>query len=205
MPKLGYHPATWRWDGDLDRLWAAIADIADIGWDGFEFAGPGLESYYSRPEAFAGRLRDLGLELSSMYVHSSFADEAALARELETVRQTAEFCAAVGCGVVLIDGGAKLNGDHHGEGDYQRVAAGANRMGEIIRGCGLTCAWHQHWGTLFEFPPAFHRLMALSDPELVGFCPDTAQLTLGLFDVEQAFDEYLDQKLTHELNQALAA
>ena len=193
MPKLGFHPAIWQCGDSEDRFWQAVSDMAAAGWDGFEVAGPILERYYDDPAPFVSRMTDFGLALATVYSGCSFADAAALETELERVTRAADFCQAVGCEVLLIDGGTKLHGQHHGEPDYQRVAAGANRMGEIARQRGLTCAWHQHWGTMFEFPPAFHRLMALTDPALVKFCPDTAQLSLGLFDLGEVFHEYIEQ------------
>jgi inosose dehydratase len=193
MPKLGFHPCIWKCGTDLVRFWEAVGDMAAAGWDGFEVAGPLLEPYYDRPDEFARLLADHGMELSTVYSGHSFAEPQAIGAEIERVRRLADFCRAVGCEVLLIDGGTKQSGQHHGEADYERVARAANRMGEAAREHGLTCAWHQHWGTMFEFPPAFHRLMALTDPDLVKFCPDTAQLSLGLFDLPEVFTEYLDR------------
>lgn len=173
-------------------MWQAMDTIAELDWDGFEFAGRGLSVYYDRPEQFGGTLRAKGIELSTIYTGCSFAAEDAIEAELGYVTAAADFCAALGVETILIDGGRK--GDGAGtEEDYRRVAAAANRMGEIARERGRTCSWHQHWGTLFEYPDAFDRLMALTDPELVRFTPDTAQLTLGGFDLVHVFTRYLDR------------
>jgi len=193
MPRLGFHPAIWQCGDSEERFWEAVADMAACGWDGFEVAGPILERHYDNPGPFLSGMADFGLRLSTVYTGCSFADAEAIEREIERVTRAADFCQAAGCEVLLIDGGTKLHGQHHGEPDYRRVADAANRMGEVARQRGLTCAWHQHWGTMFEFPPAFHRLMALTDPDLVKFCPDTAQLSLGLFDLVEVFNEYVDR------------
>ncbi len=93
-----------------------------------------------------------------------------------------------GCQNLLIDGGEPT--DQATPDDYQRVADVANLVGSLAREAGLVCSWHQHWGTLFERPEAFDALMELTDPELVRFCPDTAQLTMGDFDVLATFRKY---------------
>jgi inosose dehydratase len=173
-------------------MWRAVDTIAKVGWDGFEFAGRGLSPYYDRPEVFGATLKAKGVELSTIYTGCSFADEEAIEREMQAVTAAADFCAALGVQTILIDGGRKQDGEGT-EADYQRVAAAANRMGQIARERGLTCSWHQHWGTMFEYPDAFDRLMALTDPELVRFTPDTAQLTLGGFDLVKVFSRYLDR------------
>jgi inosose dehydratase len=90
---------------------------------------------------------------------------------------------------LLIDGGGPLSAAPTAD-DYHRVAEVANLVGSIARDAGLVCSWHQHWGTLFERPEAFDALMELTDPELVKFCPDTAQLTMGDFDVLATFRKY---------------
>jgi len=190
--KLGYHPATWGKRDRLPALWEAMDTIAEARWDGFEFAGRGLSVYYDRPEQFGGMLNAKGIELSTIYTGCSFADEEAIEAELGYVTDAADFCAALDVETILIDGGRKRDGAGT-EADYRRVAAAANRMGEIARERGRTCSWHQHWGTLFEYPDAFERLMALTDPELVRFTPDTAQLTLGDFDLVEVFTRYLDR------------
>ena len=173
-------------------MWEAMDTIAEMGWDGFEFAGRGLWVYYDRPEPFRGTLAAKGLELSSVYTACSFADQEAIETELRYVREAADFCAALGVETILIDGGRKTDAAGT-EADHRRVASAANRMGEMARERGCTCSWHQHWGTLFEYPEAFERLMALTDPQLVRFTPDTAQLTLGGFDLMEVFTRYLDR------------
>ena len=69
----------------------------------------------------------------------------------------------------------------------------ANMLGQYARSLGLTLAWHQHWGSIFEVQAPFHRLMELTDPGLVGFCPDVGQLALGDFDVVDTVRRYVDR------------
>jgi inosose dehydratase len=195
MIKLGYHPATWGKQDRVQAVWEAVDTIAEMGWDGFEFAGQGLSVYYDRPESCGDPLKAKGIELSTVYTGCSFADDEAIQTELGHVTEAADFCAALAVETILIDGGRNKDGPKTAgtEVDYQRVATAANRMGEIARERGRVCSWHQHWGSLFEYPDAFDRLMALTDPELVRFTPDTAQLTLGGFDLVDVFTRYLDR------------
>ncbi len=43
---------------------------------------------------------------------------------------------------------------------------------------------------MFEWSAPFGRLMALTDANLVKFCPDMAQLSMGDFDVHATVREY---------------
>lgn len=187
--KLGYHLAPWIRDGHLENIPRALDEISLTGWDGLELSGQWLvDSYGRRP----GELRELlalhDLELASVYFRPSYVAERR-AQDLELTRRVVDVTASAGGKIVLIDGGAQQPGGNTEE-DYQRVAEIANQVGAAAKEAGLQCCWHQHWGTMFEWSAPFDRLMALTDPELVKFCPDSAQLWMGDFDVPATFQKY---------------
>lgn len=187
--RLGYHPATYRSAGLSSERF--LDDMAELGWDGFEVAGIWLmEEYEGREAELCLELRSRGLELASIYTSAGYATAEEVEHYLTQAERVARFCCVVGCRTLLMDGG-RCNDDGYSAEDYHRVADAANRAGAIAQRHGLTLSWHQHWGTMFEYPADFARLMALTDPQLVRFTPDTAQLTLGGFDVAQTFREYL--------------
>ena len=187
MIRLGYHPATYvRQEIDPDT---ALRDIAASGWSGFEWFPGTLKAAYADPEAYAKYLGETGLVISGIYCSCSFADEATIAEWRSTVDRTIDFCTAIGCGYIMFDGGStKLQRDAD---TIRSIAAEANRMGQRIVDAGLICTWHQHWGTIFEYPSEFGALMAATDPDIVKCTPDTAQLALGDFDIPATFEKYL--------------
>ncbi len=187
--KLGYHLAPWVRDNHFENFHRALDEISLTGWDGLEFSGQWLVDNYGRRP---GDLRDLlalhDLEIASAYFRPSYRRERRV-QYLELTRRVIDVAEAAGCENVLIDGG-EPSGASATDEDYQRVAELANLVGSLVREAGLRCSWHQHWGTIFELPGPFDRLMALTDPDLVGFCPDTAQLTMGSFDLRATFQTY---------------
>jgi len=188
MVKLGYHPATWG--GRLEGLWRGLECMSRCGWDGFEYCYDDLEEWYDRPREFRQRIEAPGLTLSGLYLSSGFRDADEVARHRARVEAAIPFCVEVGCEFVLLDGGARKDSGEYSEADFRRVADAANRCGQICRAAGLFCSWHQHWGTMFEFQAQFDRLMELTDPDLVLCTPDTAQLSLGDFDVVETVRRY---------------
>ncbi len=182
MLKLGYHPATFPGRG-LDRLLASLPTVRAEGWDGLEYCARTLEPWFDRPERVRGPLDEMGLVLSGLYYTCGFTSDEETEAWVEGAERVARFCADVGCHLMLIDGGRKDGGG--GEEQIARVARAANAAGRICHSRGLVCSWHQHWGTIFEHEEPFERLMALTDPELVCFTPDTAQLARGGFDVPE--------------------
>jgi inosose dehydratase len=187
--KLGYHLAPWVRDGHLENFHRALDEISLTGWDGLEFSGQWLvEQYGRRPHDLRDLLALHDLEVASAYFRPTYQRDQR-ERDRELARRVVDVTAAVGGGNVLIDGGApKPEGTT--DDDYQRVAEVANLVGALAREAGVQCSWHQHWGTMFEWSAPFDRLMALTDPALVKFCPDTAQLAMGDFDVLATFEKY---------------
>lgn len=94
---------------------------------------------------------------------------------------------------VLLDGGEKEYRDEFNSLDeYIRcIAETANELGHYAMSLGLNLAWHQHWGSLFEVEANLDRLMELTDPSVVGFCCDVAQITLSHMDVLSIMRRYI--------------
>ncbi len=190
MIRLGYHPATFAGEG-FDKLVASLTTVCAEGWDGLEYSARVLEPWFDRPGEVRALLDGADLVFSGLYHTCGFRDDAEVADWLDRGERLAGFCTAVGCGLILIDGGAKDGGG--GEEQIRRAAEGADEMGRLCARHGLTCSWHQHWGTIFEYEQPFERLMALTDPDLVRFTPDTAQLSLGDFDVPATVRRHADR------------
>ena len=189
MIRLGYHPATYC--QHEVPVAAALEDISATGWDGFEWFPAPLEDAYADPESYRAYLRTLNLEISGLYCSCSFLDDAQVSKWQKTVDRTIEFAVAVGTEYIMFDGGSC---DLPRDGQtIDRIASLANAVGQRIVVAGLVCTWHQHWGTIFEYPDEFHALMASTDPEVVKFTPDTAQLALGDFDLPVTFERYVDR------------
>ena len=193
--ELGFHPAIWlcQEGGHEKHFLRAAKEMSELGWDGFEYAGKGLEEYYGREKELKRILSDLDLELCAFYCANAYVYPEKVREELEQAKRKADFLAKMGNQpILLIDGGAKREGGNTDE-DLRMVAEGANHLGRIAKARGLTAVWHQHWGTILEHRDPFYRFMEWTDPELVYFCPDTAQLSLGDFDLIEVFTRFADR------------
>jgi len=188
--KIGFGAALWVRDNHPGNFHRMLDELSLEGYDGLEYAGLWLlEQYERRPGEFRELMQMHDLEFSATYHHCEYLIPERQQSELELAKRKADFLAAVGAPVLMIDGAHKRP-EVATDDDIKVVAGMANRMGEIGRERGLTVAWHQHWGTTFEVKATFDRLMELTDPELVKFCPDTGQLTLGDFDLVETFKKY---------------
>lgn len=194
--KIGFAPQPWIRDGNIHNFYRMLDDMALIGLDGFEGNHPFLLDRYERQ---TGEFRELlaihDLELASFYASITFLDPDLRQRGIEEAKRRYRFAAEVGSLCALLDGGRKRPGISPAELDDQIkvIAESANMLGEYARFCGLTLGWHQHWGSIFDVEDNFHQLMDLTDPALVGFCPDVGQLALSGINEVETVGRYADR------------
>ncbi len=194
--KIGFGSQLWLGYDNFQGLPRMLDEMSLVGLDGFEMCYPLIIEKYERR---VGELRTLlamhDLELASYYTGCSFTDPARMQPEAEEVRRRCRFLAELGSQFILLDGGRKLSGETPAQlqDRIAWIADQANELGAFANSCGITLAWHQHWGSIFEVEENLHRLMALTDPALVKFCPDVGQLALCDFDPVAIVKRYADR------------
>ncbi len=194
--KIGFGAHIWLRDDHLENHHRMLDEMSLIGFDGLEMSRPYLiDQYEQRPAELRRILEMHDLELSSYYLGLTYDVPEERERGVREFQRRCRFVAELGYQNVLIDGGRKRPGTTPAqlEDHIQRAAETANLLGEYAASLGLRLSWHQHWGSIFEVQAPFHRLMELTDPALVGFCPDVGQLMLGDFDVVETVRRYVDR------------
>ncbi len=192
--KLGFGTQLWLMDNHYENFYRMLDELALIGFDGFEVCYPFLIEWYEhRPDELKKLLGMHGLEVASYYTGIGFDTAEKRKWGMEEVKRRCRFLNRLGSQYLLLDGGDKdFHADFNNLDDYIHcIANTANALGEYAQSQGITLAWHQHWGSVFEDEPAFHRLMELTDPALVGFCPDVGQLVLSGFDPVETVRRYV--------------
>ena len=79
------------------------------------------------------------------------------------------------------------------EAGFKAMCECFNRIGEAAGEMGFQAGVHNHLNAMVEGPEEVHRCMALTDPRLFHFCPDTAHLHLGGSDVVEMYRRYKDR------------
>ncbi len=192
--KIGFGTQLWLKDNHFENFHRMLDEMALIGLDGFEMCYPFLIEWYEhKPQELRRLLAMHGLELASYYTGIGFGRKDSIPQQVEEFKRRCRFVHALGGANVLLDGGEKdWQRDYPDVEEYiQVIAETANELGGYARSLGLTLSWHQHWGSVFEDEGAFQRLMALTDPQVVGFCPDVGQLALCGFDVVATIQRYV--------------
>src|SRR5277367_4959422 len=65
-----------------------------------------------------------------------------------------------------------------------------NHIGELAGTYGFRAGLHNHLDQMVEKPDEIHRCLAMTDPKLFDFSPDTAHLHLGGSNVVEMFERY---------------
>ena len=179
-------------------------EIAAAGYQGTEL---GPFGYYPMDAALLrAELGKRKLQLASSYVPLPLEQEGAVESILNTVGRVAALLRVFGVKEIIIAGNtspARLEiagsvaadgSDGWSSGEWQRAAKALTAAARMCREqFGLRVAFHHHAGTYVETPAEVARLMAMTDPELVGLCFDTGHYLYGGGDVLEAAEQYADR------------
>jgi inosose dehydratase len=153
----------------------AVREIGLAGYAGIEIFDGGLLEWERRPSELRRLLADNGVELTGVYSGANFIYQDILEEEFWRIEKAATLAAAFGAGVLTVGGGAKRH-DGTTDLDYERLAAGLDRVCDVAERHGLQAAYHPHLTTIVEHEDQVDRILAMSR---IGFCPDTGHLAAG--------------------------
>jgi sugar phosphate isomerase/epimerase len=184
MLKVGCQTYTWEmlgdgWRGRVDDILDAVAGA---GYQGIEITNSMIGEYAGRPEEFARAIKDRGLDLAAFAYASpaGLTDPSARQRELAEADEAMRFVGHFP-GVVLALGGASTPERSEVEPKIAFAAAFYNEVGRRGKAAGVPVAFHphSHHGSIFESREEYQRIMELTDPDLVGWNPDTGHIVRG--------------------------
>jgi sugar phosphate isomerase/epimerase len=181
------------WAGGPDDLLAAIGGA---GYAGIEITGGMIGGYRNRPEDFARELETHRLELIAFAWASASgftqpdafeSDLAAAAKALDFVSQFPSAILSLGSATIVSPGPRA-----------EKFAAAAkvyNAIGAMGQRRDVTVTFHpsSHHNTLLLDGADYERIMALTDPGVIGWVPDTGHMLRGGMDVAETLQTYLDR------------
>lgn len=196
--RVGIGPIGWV--NDDIRTWGAgtsglqvMAEMAAAGYAGSEMS----YSYPQEPGELRAALARHGLVLAAAYRWTNLANPDRLAEETAQTKAHIDFCKAAGAAFATVaEGVQSLHWDLDGERSavtplsdeqWRCLVEGLHACGRYAREQGITLTVHPHGGTAIESAAEINRLLASTDPELVGYCPDTAHIVYGGSDPAELF------------------
>jgi inosose dehydratase len=197
MIKIANAPCSWGvLEFDLEGKAAGYAqvldEIAGTRYQGTELGDWGFLP--TEPAQLREALQARGLALLGAFVPVLLKDPGAHAGGVEAAVRTARLLAgAAGAApfIILADDNCRVSArgqnagrirPEHGlsDADWQVFAEGAELIAETVRQeTGLRTAFHHHCAGYVETPAEVDRLLALTDPGLLGLCLDTGHYRFG--------------------------
>ena len=179
--RVGHTSITWGIPGDAAR---ALADLAEIGYRGFETFG------FVLTQQDVGRLiEETGVPLVAAYCEGTFVDPAHADEDMAAIDGWARRLKALGGEIVVLGAKPRTTPANSPE-DYRTMAAALDEIGRRCAHLGLVAAVHPHTGTPIETREEIDRTLELTDPDLVFFAPDSGQIAKGGSDPVEVFRAY---------------
>jgi inosose dehydratase len=192
----GYDPLyDWTSPPPFEQL---LTEMAETGYEGTEIS-------YHFPddvEELRAALKRHGLKSAATFHEVQLLDPALHKAESARAMVVADRLQALGSDVLILSdhtsdhrisvaGRVAADGsDGLSEPQWRSLADGLNLIGEALRRRGMRGVLHPHVGTFVETRAEIDRILELTDPELVGLCPDTGHLAYGGADPEAVFVDY---------------
>ncbi|MDP6750872.1 MAG: sugar phosphate isomerase/epimerase [Candidatus Poribacteria bacterium] len=172
--------------------------IAKHGLPGVEPYRGGLIAWLDQPQALKDLLDEHGIRLITASnggpgQSMTFIDPS---KRRQTIADHVTFCSdflkIFGCTYFKINMGSRPQSGTTVD-DIKAIAETVLELGQRTLEMGVTIAPHPHiWGPI-ERPEEVRALLDQTDPDIVSWIPDTAQLNLGGGDPVRLIDDYYDR------------
>jgi len=202
--RIGYHTICWGGvvgvpvgvtsvkdlfylsNGDVLR---ALADIAEVGYDGFELFDGNLLGFEHDLAPLRSIIDATGLTPLGVYSGANFIFDEILDEEMWRISRASDLAAEIGARHLVVGGGAQRS-TGIGDDDYRKLGEALDRVVAIAEGNGLSCVYHPHLTTIVETPEQIARILSLSR---IGLCVDTAHVAAGGGDPSKVIRDHFDR------------
>jgi inosose dehydratase len=166
-----------------------ILDVMkDTGFIGIRLTQfPGILKTYDITAAhLQAELSKRGLQVITISTNVPAHDPAQHEKAMATIKQNIAFLKEFGAKHLVVFS-PKRGPD---EAAFKIMCAFYNRVGEVAGEMGFQAGLHNHLGQMVETPEEIDRCMAMTDPKLFHFSPDTAHVHLGGGDVVKVIEKH---------------
>ena len=168
---ISCHLITWR-----DDLETGMGEASGLGFHACETFTHTALAHANDPGAFRDLLAGEGLRLSALYAGARFSDAAKADETVAEIERIARFLSALEVDRIVLGPGGPRTGPTPAE-DLKQACQTIEEAARRTAALGVHACVHPHLGTEIQDRAEIDAVMAGTDPELVGFCPDTAHLT----------------------------
>ncbi len=173
-----------------------ILDVMrDTGFIGVRLTGfPGILKTYSMTESqMEKEISKRGLHVATISFSGPAQDPAQHDKIIANARAAMNFLKIFGAKDLVVFPPGRLKPGVDVEGPFRAMCQCLNRIGATANEMGFRAGLHNHLDEMVEKPDEVHKCMAMTDPKLFHFAPDTAHLHLGGSNVVEMYQKYKDR------------
>ncbi|AKP67871.1 myo-inosose-2 dehydratase [Companilactobacillus ginsenosidimutans] len=201
--KWGIAPIGWRNDdipsiGADNNLQQLLSDIVVAGFQGTEIGG-----FFPGPDKLNYELKLRNLQIAGQWF-SSFILRDGIEKASEAFEKHCQYLKAVNAPIAVVSeqtytiqqsDSKNIFTDkaHMTDAQWDEVCKGLNHYGEIAAKYGIKVAYHHHMGTVIQTKEETDRLMANTDPKLVGLLYDTGHIAVSDGDYMSLLKDHIDR------------
>ncbi len=174
----------------------SFTDILDVmrdtGFIGVRLTGyPGiLKTYDMTASQLEREVSQRGLHVATISFGGPVNDPAQHKAVVEKAREAMKFLQGFGADRLVVFPPGRLKSGEDVDSAFRAMCKGFNLIGEAANEMGFKAGVHNHLDEMVQGPDEVDKCMALTDPKLFNFAPDTAHLYLGGCDVVTMFEKY---------------
>jgi len=199
--KIGCQSYSWQMLGDEWK--GTLIDILDAvayaGYEGFECTLQILDDYYNKPPTkFKEALTQRNLELAALCLGFRFNEPDKIEDKLVAGKRMINYLKHFPAAVLLLSGG-KTSSRNEFDEKFTTMCKVYNKIGQIAKEESIIVGVHPS----SESPPntlpminsveEYDKLLEQTDPNVVGFIPDTGHVVRAGYDVKELFKKYYDR------------
>jgi inosose dehydratase len=186
---VGHTGITWGYGGANAEQ--AIADVAGLGFHGFESFGSVIE-YWETRGGIGALLDAAGLPLVGAYCPMVLADPAVRDAEIAKITRWGGLISKYG-GRIAVIGPDNVDRERFDFAASRRdIVTTLDAIGRAVSGLGLVAALHQHTGSCITTLDETDAVLAEVDTRLVQLCPDTGELLNAGIDPAAFIEDHID-------------
>ena len=170
-----------------------ILDVMkDTGFIGVRLTGfPGiLKTYNLTASQMEKEVSKRNCQVATISFGGPTHDASMHPKILENARAAMNFLKTFGAKHLVVFPPGRLKAGADVPSAFRTMCDGFNKIGELAGEMGFKAGLHNHLDEMVEGPEEVHQCMAMTNPKLFHFSPDTAHLHLGGSNVVEMFRKY---------------
>jgi inosose dehydratase len=166
--------------------------MKDTGFIGIRLTGfPGvLKTYQMTASQMEQEVSKRNLHVITISFGGPTNDPEQHPRVIAGAKEAMNFLKIFGADRLVVFPPARMKPGTDVEAGFRAMCQGFNRIGEVAGEMGFKAGVHNHLDEMVEGPEEVDRCMAMTDPRLFHFSPDTAHLHLGGSNVVEKYQKH---------------